>query len=373
MEQQVNTEPEGDFASAWEQYIKTADNAMPTKGDIVEGEIISIRDDEILVDIGAKEDAVVSALDLQHMSPEERRELQVGKHIYVYVIRNDEDEGELVVSINLAKAYADWQLAEQLMESNEAVRCLVTGGNKGGLVCTWRGLQGFIPLSQISGLGQHGENSAQEALNAYINTELVVKIIEVNRRRRRLILSERAARRESRIQQREQLMADISEGQIRTGTVSSLREFGAFIDLGGVDGLVHISEISWSRIQHPSEVLRVGQQVQVMVLRVEPDRQRIGLSIKRTMPDPWMNLGDKYHVGQIVSGTITRVVDFGAFIEVEPGIEGLVHETELANGTFSTPKVELTPGQKVDAIILAIAPESHHLSLSLRTSEVTGQ
>ncbi len=366
MEQRVINEPEEDFASAWEQMGKSFENAIPTRGDIVEGEIISARADEILVDIGAKEDAVVSTLDLQRMTAEERHELKVGKRIYVYITRNEDRDGELTVSINLAKAYADWQLAEKLMESSEPVQCLVTGGNKGGLVCNWRGLQGFIPLSQISGLGQRGENTAQEALTAYINAELTVKVIEVNRRRRRLIFSERAARRESRIQQREQLMADITEGQVRSGTVSSLREFGAFIDLGGVDGLVHISEISWSRVQHPSEVLRIGQQVQVMVLRIEPDRQRIGLSIKRTIPDPWTMLGDRYHVGQVITGTITRIVDFGAFVEIEPGIEGLVHETELANGSFSTPKIELAPGDKVSAIILAIAPESHHLSLSLR-------
>jgi len=365
MSHSVNGENE-DFPTLWEQMGKDFDVAVPSRGDIREGVIISIHGDEILVDIGAKEDAVVSPLDLQRMSPEERQDLQVGKRIYVYVTRTEEHDGELVVSINLARAYADWQLAEQLMASNEAVVCRVSGGNKGGLVCTWRGLQGFIPLSQITGLGQRGESSAQEALDAYINRDVTVKIIEVNRRRRRLIMSERAARRESRVQQREQLLADIAEGQIRTGIVSSLREFGAFIDLGGLDGLVHISEISWSRVQHPSEVLQIGQQVQVMVLRLEPDRQRIGLSIKRTLPDPWDALGNKYQPGQVVEGIVTRIVDFGAFIEVEPGIEGLVHQSELAESSHRAPGSAITEGEQVSAIILSIIPESHHLSLSLR-------
>ncbi|MHB9032128.1 MAG: 30S ribosomal protein S1 [Anaerolineae bacterium] len=371
MDSKALNEINDDFASAWEQMSNDFGTAIPSRGDIVEGEIISVRGDEILVDIGAKEDALVSTLDLQRMTSEERRDLQVGKRIYVYVTRNEDRDEDLVVSINLAKAYADWQLAEKLMASNDPVQCQVTGGNKGGLVCNWRGLQGFIPLSQISGLGQRGENTAQEALNIYNDAELTVKIIEVNRRRRRLIMSERAARRESRIQQREQLLADIVEGQVRTGTVSSLREFGAFVDLGGIDGLVHISEISWSRVQHPSEVLHIGQQVQVMVLRIESERQRIGLSIKRTIADPWTMLGDKYHVGQEISGIITRIVDFGVFVEVEPGVEGLVHQTELADGSFSSPKSDLQAGTKVTAIILAIAPESHHLSLSLREPVIT--
>lgn len=365
-------EPEEDFASAWELMGKGFESANPSRGDIREGVIISVRPDEVLVDIGAKEDAIVSTMDLQRMSQQERRELIVGKHIFVYVTRNEDRDGELIVSINLARAYADWQLAEQLMASNDPVQCQITSGNKGGLVCNWRGLQGFIPLSQISGLTQR-EGTAQDALSAFINNELTVKIIEVNRRRRRLIMSERAARRESRVAQREQLLSEIVEGQVRIGTISSLRDFGAFIDLGGVDGLVHISEISWSRVQHPSEVLHIGQQVQVMVLRIESDRQRIGLSIKRTLPDPWVALGDKYHTGQLVDGVVTRVVDFGAFVEVESGIEGLVHQSELAEGTYGTPGNIVNVGDKVAALVLMVSPESHHLSLSLRQAKEAGE
>lgn len=368
-----NMEPEEDFASAWESMGKGFESANPSRGDIREGVIISVRPDEVLVDIGAKEDAIVSTMDLQRMSQQERRELVVGKRIFVYVTRNEDRDGELIVSINLARAYADWQLAEQLMASNEPLQCQVVSGNKGGLVCNWRGLQGFIPLSQISGLTQRGEGTAQDALAAFINNELTVKIIEVNRRRRRLIMSERAARRESRVAQREQLLSEIVEGQVRMGTVSSLRDFGAFIDLGGVDGLVHISEISWSRVQHPSEVLHIGQQVQVMVLRIEPDRQRIGLSIKRTLPDPWVALGDKYHTGQLVNGLVTRVVEFGAFVEVEPGIEGLVHQSELAEGAYGAPGNVVNVGDKVEALVLTVSPESHHLSLSLRQAKETAE
>jgi small subunit ribosomal protein S1 len=364
-----NLAPEEDFASTWEAMGKGFESANPNRGDIREGVIISVHPDEVLVDIGAKEDAIVSTMDLQRMSQQERRELVVGKHIYVYVTRNGDGDGELIVSINLARAYADWQLAEQLMASNDPVQCQVTSGNKGGLVCNWRGLQGFIPLSQISGLSQRGDGTAQDALTGFINNELTVKIIEVNRRRRRLIMSERAARRESRVVQREQLLAEIVEGQVRIGTVSSLRDFGAFIDLGGVDGLVHISEISWSRVQHPSEVLHIGQQIQVMVLRIESDRQRIGLSIKRTLPDPWIALGDKYRTGQLVEGVVTRLVDFGAFIEVEPGIEGLVHQSEIAEGNNNTPGKVVKVGDKVVALVLTVSPESHHLSLSLRQAQ----
>lgn len=368
-----NVEPEEDFALAWESMGKAFESANPNRGDIREGVIISVRPDEVLVDIGAKEDAVVSTMDLTRMSQQERRELVVGKHIFVYVTRNGDGDGELIVSINLARAYADWQLAEQLMTSAEPVQCQITSGNKGGLVCNWRGLQGFIPLSQISGITQRGEGMTNDSLAGFLNKEITVKIIEVNRRRRRLIMSERAARRESRVAQREQLLAEIVEGQVRMGVVSSLRDFGAFIDLGGVDGLVHISEISWSRVQHPSEVLRIGQQVQVMVLRIEADRQRIGLSIKRTLPDPWVALGDKYQPGQVVSGVITRLVDFGAFVEIEPGIEGLVHQSELAEDKYGASGNIVKVGDKVAALVLTISPESHHFSLSLRQAKEAGE
>jgi small subunit ribosomal protein S1 len=228
-------------------------------------------------------------------------------------------------------------------------------------------LQGFVPASQIADIPQRVRFATQaDNLSEWIGKEMAVKVIEVNRRRRRLILSERNAMREWRTKQRERLLAELKVGDVRSGTVSSLRDFGAFVDLGGVDGLVHLSELSWVRVNHPSDILRVGDVINVMVLNVDHEAQRIGLSYKRTQPDPWDQVADKYEVGQLVTAKVTHLVKFGAFVELEPGVEGLVHSSELATGNVMDPEHVVSVGDELELLVLNVDAAQHRIGLSLR-------
>jgi len=361
------TEPQDDFATLWENMAAEYDYVHPVRGDIRKGQILTVSPNEVLVDIGAKTDAVVSNRDLETMNSEEFAQLKPGKEINVYVVRSDDREGGLIVSINLARAYEDWIRAQELMESGEIINITVTGHNKGGVVGSFGSIQGFIPASQITTLrprGQHDQDGSD--LAELVGKELPVKVIEVNRRRRRLILSERAAQREWRAHQRERLLSELRDGEVRTGTVSNLCDFGAFVDLGGIDGLVHISELSWEHVNHPRDVLRVGQEVQVEILRVDRERQRIGLSLKRTQPDPWKSIASRYKAGQVIEGVVTHLAKFGAFVELEPGVEGLVHVSELAEGSIEDPGQIVSEGERLTVLILDVDAEQRRISLSLR-------
>jgi len=368
------TEPEApgtmtteDFAALWEAVGDEYKTASPERGDILEGTIVHRSGGEILVDVGAKQEALVSSKDISHMSREELSALQVGSVVKVYVLRPVDREGNLLVSINLAKAQEDWITAAELMEEGEAVTVPIESFNKGGLVCRFKSLQGFIPMSQIANLARRTKGvPPPEGLEVFAGGELRVKIIEVNRRRRRLILSERAARREWRAQQREKLLEEIQVGEVRKGIVSSLRDFGAFVDLGGMDGLVHISELSWSHVDHPRDVLDVAQEIEVKVIRVDRERERIGLSLKELQPDPWTMAEMRFPVGSVVTGVVTHLVDFGAFAEIEPGIEGLVHISELADGTINAPSDVVSEGDELTLLVLNVDSTKHHLGLSLR-------
>ncbi len=343
------------------------DYVHPARGDIRKGQILRVSPNEVLVDIGAKTDAVVSTRDLASMDSEELARLKPGQEINVYIVHTDDREGDLVVSINLARAYEDWIRAQELMESGEIIHITVTGYNKGGIVGNLGSIQGFVPASQITSLRPSGQSEQDSSDLAYlVGKELPVKVIEVNRRRRRLILSERAAQREWRSQQRERLLSELREGDVVVGTVSNLADFGAFVDLGGIDGLVHISELSWEHVNHPRDVLHVGQQVEVEVLRVDRERQRIGLSLKRTQPDPWNSVASRYRVGQTVEGVLTHLAKFGAFVELEPGVEGLIHISELAEGTVEDPAQVVSEGERLTVIILDVDAEQRRISLSLR-------
>jgi small subunit ribosomal protein S1 len=359
------TPHEEDFASVWQTLADAYAN--PVRGDVRKGVIVSVRPGEVIVDIGAKQDAIVSTREMQALRPEELLALKVGSTIHVCIVRADDRDDHLVVSIRLAREYEDWQRAQELLESGEIVTCKVTDHNKGGLICTLGTLQGFVPTSQIANLDQRLQGAPQpDGLAQLVGQELALKVIEVNRRRRRLILSERAAFREWRAHQRDRLLAEIKEGEVRTGTVSSLREFGAFVDLGGMDGLVHLSELSWSRIKHPSEVLRPGDQVEVLVLQVDRELQRVGLSLKRMQPDPWTQAGDRYQPGQLVKGVVTHLAKFGAFVELEPGIEGLIHISELAERNVSDPAEVVSEGDRLTLLVLDVEPDRQRIGLSLR-------
>ena len=357
-----------EFASLWEEYQETLEYVMPERGDLREGVIVSVRPDEVIIDIGGKQDALLSPRELQRMTPQELDELRVGQTVLVYVVRVDPQGTGAMVSLRLAREQRDWVKVQELLKSGELITVTASGYNKGGLLCEYESLQGFIPMSQIMNLAapRDSEASPADALAEHVGREMVVKIIEVNRRRRRLILSERAAVREWREQQRETLFDELREGQVRSGVVSNLCDFGAFVDLGGVDGLVHLSELSWGRVAHPRDILEIGQPIQAYVLSVDRERGRIGLSLKRLLPDPWETVGDRYRPGQIVRGRVSHLARFGAFVELEPGIEGLIHMSELAEGDFGDPATLVTEGEELELLVLSVEPERHRIGLSLR-------
>ncbi len=258
-----------------------------------------------------------------------------------------------------------WRHAQQIMDADETMNLSVVGYNKGGLLVQWRGLQGFVPASQLIDFPQfHLESERLNALKGWQSEELTLKIIELNRDMNRLILSERATLVEA--DTREQLFERIEEDQIHTGTVTNLTNFGAFVDLGGIEGLIHISELSWSRVIHPSDILKPDQTVTVKVLNVDSENGRVALSLKRLKANPWLTVNQRYKPGQLVEGTISNVVSFGAFVIIEDELEGLIHISQLAEGTFLHPRNVVSKGQIVVARILKVDGSNKRLALTLR-------
>lgn len=348
-------------------FEEAYDYRYPRRGDIRQGVVLSIEADRMVVDIRAKRDAIVPESDLKRLKERELSAIDIGDEIPVCVLRPHDDEGNVVVSVNLALIHQDWQRALQFFERGEVYEGTISNRNKGGLIVPFGRLNGFVPASQLVSMPRYVSHERKMArLSEFIGETLPLKIIEVNRSRRRLIFSERAAKREWREQQKEQLMNELYEGEVRRGIVSSLCDFGAFVDLGGADGLVHISELAWHRVKHPSEVLSVGDEVDVYILRLDYERKRIGLSIKRLQPDPWTLVDEKYHLDQLVRGTITNVVDFGAFARLEPGVEGLIHVSELTNGNVGHPSDVVRKGDELTLRIISINAMRRRIGLSLR-------
>lgn len=262
----------------------------------------------------------------------------------------------------------DWRAIRSIMEVDDVLELPVIGFNRGGLLVEWRSLRGFVPASQLVEFNANASpNTRRTALNERIGQRLMLRVIELNDVQNRLILSERAAR--ALPGERADLLSRLQPGEVVSGLVTNLCDFGAFVDLGGLEGLVHISELSWGRVGHPSELLFRGQTIEVYVLDVHPDAGRIALSLKRLYPDPWQEVHLRYRVGETVEGVITNVVDFGAFARIEEGLEGLIHVSELAEGHFLHPRNVVTEGQQIRARILSIDGRARRLGLSLRALE----
>ncbi len=263
---------------------------------------------------------------------------------------------------------ADWQELQRLMDEDEVIELPVIGYNRGGLLVEWRHLHGFVPASQISDFPVNANSiTRRNALMAWVGQTIRLRVIELNAEHNRLILSERAARVER--GERADILRRLRPGDTVVGTVTNLCDFGAFVDLGGLEGLIHISELSWGRVNHPSDVLQRGQEVRVYVLDVDREAARIALSLKRLHPDPWQTVSERYHVNELVEGVITNVVDFGAFACIEEGLEGLIHVSELAEGHFLHPRNVVSEGQRVVARVLSIDSQARRLGLSLRLKE----
>jgi small subunit ribosomal protein S1 len=337
------------------------------RGHIVEGTIVSVTPTEVLVDVNAKSEGVVPSKELERLGREGLESLEVGAKISVYVVRPEDRDGDLILSIRRAEEETDWKDAQERHEAGDHFESEVAGFNKGGLIIRLGKLRGFVPASQLSPAHQgSGKLQPEERWARLVGTTLQVKIIEIDRKRKRLILSERAALRHHREAQKERLLKELRVGEVRTGTVSSLSDFGAFVDLGGADGLVHLSELSWNRSAKLRDVLRRGQEVEVYILNVDPDKKRIALSLKRLEPEPWTTVESRYYVGQLVEGTITRLANFGAFALVNDEIEGLIHISELSNGRINHPQEVVQEGEKHVMRIIRIDPRRRRMGLSLR-------
>ncbi len=340
-------------------------------GQAIEGVLMYKDRDDLLIDVGTKSEGIVPQRERQSLSAEKFAEMVVGDSVLVVVVRPDSgpegDEGP-ILSIDKARTEVSWRKLQAQFEAGEVFEVNVVGYNKGGLMVEVEGVRGFIPASQVnalSGIGDSEENR-QSQMSRLVNTRLLVKIVEVNRERNRLILSERQAVREQREASKGRLMNELEVGQVREGVVTTLAKFGAFIDLGGVDGLVHVSELSWARVDDPKQVLSVGQTVKVYILSIDSEKQKVALSIKRTQPEPWSQVNDKYQVGEVVEAVISQLSNFGAFARIEEGLEGLIHISELAEGRVDRPGDIVKAGDKVKVRILRIDPENRRLALSLK-------
>jgi small subunit ribosomal protein S1 len=335
-------------------------------GDVVEGEVMHLDREKILVDIGGKCEGVVPSREFQTLSPEELGRLRPGDRVLVFVLQPEDQAGQAILSIDRARQEKTWRRLQEVFEAGGVIEAEVVHYNKGGLLVNLDGIRGFVPASQVVAIRGGDEGSKQADMARMVGQRLKLKIIEINRHRNRLILSERQAVQEQRDAMKAHLIETLREGETRRGRVTSIADFGVFVDIGGADGLVHLSEISWTRVKHPSEVLRVGDEVDVMVLSVNPEQRKIALSIRRTQPEPWMQVASQFQVGQVVRGTITQLASFGAFARLQEGVEGLIHVSELAGWRVEHPNEVLQEGDDVIVRVIRIDPPRRRIGLSLR-------
>jgi len=364
-EDSANSNPALTMAELLEQAY---DLKQIRRGDILTGTIVSITPNEVLIDIGSKSEGIVGGREIEKLSAEDLAALCVGQEVPVYVVRPEDEEGTTILSLSRAQAESDWLKAQKMYESGEIYKGEVIGHNKGGLIVHFGEIRGFVPGSQLAGDQRGGNASREDQWSQMTGRNLSLKIIEIDRRRNRLIFSERAAVEERRGQQKEKLLSNLNEGDVLTGRVTSLADFGAFVDLGGADGLIHLSELSWSRVSHPSDLLKVGDEIEVYILNIDSERQRIGLSLKRLQPEPWSQVLDEYEIGQIVDARITKLANFGAFAQLGE-IGGLIHLSELTDANITHPREVVKEGDQVSVKIIRIDPERRRMGLSLKQAE----
>jgi small subunit ribosomal protein S1 len=336
--------------------------ALFEEGDVVTGLVVRIDNDEVLVDIGYKSEGVIPSNELsirKNVDPHD--EVEMGEEVDALVLTKEDQDGRLIMSKKRARFEKAWRRIEAAAESGEPVEGSVIEVVKGGLIIDL-GVRGFLPASLV-------DIRRVPNLDEYLGTKIECKVIELNRSRNNVVLSRRAVLEEERKEQRQEILDRLQPGMVVEGTISNIVDFGAFVDLNGIDGLIHISELSWSHVNHPSEILTIGSTVQVKVLDIDRDRQRISLGLKQTQEDPWQRVVDTYNVGDELEGTVTKVVTFGAFVEILDGVEGLVHISELAPHHVENPREIVTPGDDVKVKILEIDSERRRLSLSVKRVE----
>ncbi|MDQ7026811.1 MAG: S1 RNA-binding domain-containing protein [Anaerolineae bacterium] len=347
-----------------------AEATGPQRGEVIQGSIIRTTPNEIFVDLGEGYEGIVPKREVELMSGKILEEMKMGAEVYVYVVNPHNHRGEVILSINHAQEELDWRSAEEYLKSKEVYDGKIGGYNKGGLIVRFGRLRGFVPQSQISDKRQldiQGE-TPEERYGGLVNNQISVKVMEVDRSRNRLILSERAAMREVRQRRKEALITELKVGEVREGRVVSLENFGAFVDVGGAEGLVHITELSWKHITHPRQVLNVGQAVEVRVINVDESKNRIGLSIKQLKADPWDELATRFGNGALIRGTVTKLTKFGAFARIRgmEAIEGLIHISELSDERVEHPRDVVNKGDKLTLRVVKVDVKNRRLGLSLR-------
>jgi small subunit ribosomal protein S1 len=357
---------ESNFLEEYANLIDQHDYAMPEVGDIREGIIVATNQQGLIVDLGLKRDGLVPTADLNKLEPGERDALKVNEAVMVYIVNADQPDS-LGVSIHMARLNQDWIDAEDLLENGDIVELEVMGYNKGGAIVPFGRLRGFVPISHLAGLSPGmNDRQRQQQLAKMRGEKIPLKVIEVDRRRRRLVMSQREAQREWEEKRKAELLERLEEGDVIKGRVSGLRDFGAFIDLGGADGLVHISELAWYRVNHPREVLEVGDEIEVEILKLDKKKQRISLSRKRLVANPWDTAEERYGINQLVEGKITRIVDYGAFAELEPGVEGLLHVSQLARTNVEKVTDVVKEGETHLLRVVSLDSRRQRIGLSLK-------
>lgn len=368
IESSLDTVSDGmDFAALLEASFAQKE---PERGEIISGTVLAVDHFGLIVDVGIGRDGVVPRRDLERLPEDYLLEFHPDDEVDVMVVRTEDEDGNLVLSVSQARQSEDWRLAEKLMENDEVWEGIVTDANRGGLIVPFGNLRGFVPASHVTGLSRGlNEEDRKNQMSNLVGSKVMLKVIEVNWKRRRLVFSQRDAQRDRREARKEVLLDKLQEGEIRTGVVSGLRDFGAFVDLGGADGLIHISELAWHRVKHPREVLNVGDEVTVYVLRLDEEGKRIGLSLKRLQENPWDIIETIYHVGQLVEGKVSRIAQFGAFVSLDPGIEALLHISQMGEPQPEHPSLVVHEGQSLLMRVISIEPDKQRLGLSLK--EVT--
>lgn len=355
-----NGQGETSFADLLEQY----QYPRPERGEILKGRVLRVEDDVVFVDVGAKRDAIVPHQEVEQLDDDLLDNLSKGDQIPVYVIRTPVGDEDLIVSLERGLEQQDWELAQQKQASDDTLELEATAYNKGGLLVQFNRLQGFVPNSHIPELKYIRNADRRRSFKAKkIGSTLPLKIIEIDRQRERLVLSAKEAQKELRQQQ----LRELKPGQVVTGRVVNIVDYGAFVDLGYVSGLLHVSKMAWDKVDHPSDVLDDGDEIEVVVESVDIERERISLNRQELLPSPWQTFAQEHEVGELLEGEVTAVLDFGAFVRLPGGIEGLIHVSEMTGS--GSPQSILQPGDRVLVRIISIEPDQQRLGLS--TSRVT--
>ena len=364
-----------------QQLLEEMDFKALKRGEVVEGSVMRVDSDGVFLDIGHKEEGFVPMGEMKSISKEEMVELSEGDSLIAFVMRPDSKDGPML-SVDRARGEEGWRDIQKLMDQDQPVEGVIVGFNRGGCILEVANVQGFVPMSQLITISrdlfkqesfESGEANLSEGSigKDLIGKTLKVKVLEVNRSRNRAIFSERSALQEQRDEQKAELIEKLVEGEVRKGIVTGISNFGAFVDLGGADGLIHISEMSWSMVGSPEDLVKVGEELDVYVLRIDRETMKIALSLRRLQPEPWETIFERYQVGDVVDATVTKIANFGAFARLEDSIEGLIHITELSEAVITNPNEVVSEGQEIKVKILKIEMERKRLGLSLKQTSET--